>query len=211
MNKIFCFWIVLFSVNFTIYTQENDIDRGIIISGLETNLNWEETIEKKFLNNETEFEIYYSGAWYRGEGIFWIVIDGNRVNILEVYIRYGPMIKWHGPYIAEIFIPTGSPNRHSYFYDFRNNVLSPPFNFPIYYDISKDYIILLEHEGLILYDFKNNKIIENYNFDENIPVLDLLIFGEYKLIVEDTKLFFNFKIMAIDYNIEKEYIFDYNK
>ena len=138
----------MFSQNLTPIWSEDD--EGIIINGIENYSNWEEIVEKKFINYETGFEIYYTGAWYRGEGIFWIIVNGNRVNILKRNIRYGPRIKWHGENIAEIHIPTGSPFTHSYYYDFSDNTLSEPYPFPIYYDIDNNFVLIWGNEDFEL-------------------------------------------------------------
>ncbi|MDR2922700.1 MAG: hypothetical protein LBU85_05090, partial [Treponema sp.] len=81
---------------------------------------------------------------------------------------------------------------------------------PIYYDIENDYIIAIREGGLDLYDFKNIVIRKNYDFEEDIPVLYLLIFGDYELTIKDKKLHFRVKLNIKEINIEKEYIFDYN-
>ena len=209
MKKLFIILLLLIVTIIYTFCQENEFDRGIVIKGSEDVSDWEKLIEKKFINTETKFELYYCGAWYRGRGIFWVIIDGNKVSVLETGIRYGPIVKWHGGYIAEIFIPTGSPNRHSFFYNFRNNTLSPQINFPIYYDVSNDFIIGITDEGLDLYDLNNMIIKGNYNFEENIPLLYLLVFGTYELKIEDKFLLFNFKIKTSDIDLEREYIFDY--
>ena len=56
--------------------------------------------------------------------------------------------------IVEIYIPTGSPNRHSYFYDYRYNLLSSSISFPIYYDIVNDNIVAIGEGGLNLLGLK---------------------------------------------------------
>jgi hypothetical protein len=173
-------------------------------------IEWDEIVEIIFVNHISGNEIYYTGAYYRGEGIFWINSHGNKAEILKTSVRYGPMVKWHGNNIAEIYIPTGSPFRHSYFYDFRDNTLSPPISFPIYYDIENDYIIAVRDGGLDLYDFKNAAIRKNYDFEDNISALYLLIFGDYELVIENKRLYFRFKIHTRDMDMEREYIFDYN-
>jgi len=204
----------MFIITFSIFSQEFEIDRGTLV-GPENILNindieWDETVEIIFVNPISRNEIYYTGAYYRGEGLFWINLHGNETEILRTYLRYGPMIKWHGENIVEIYIPTGSPNRHSYFYNYRYNILSSSINFPIYYDVANDIIIAIEHWGLDLYSIKNTDIIRTFNFEESIPVLYIFVFGNYELRIEDNKLYFRFEIKTGDIDIEREYIFDYN-
>jgi hypothetical protein len=206
----------MFIIISSIFSQESEIDTGTLI-GPENiliinnnSIEWDEIVEILFVNPISGNEIYYTGAYYRGEGIFWINSNGNKAEILKTYIRYGPMVKWHGNNIVEIYIPIGSPFRHSYFYDFRDDTLSPPVNFPIYYDIENDYIIAVRDGGLDLYDLKNIVIRKKYDFEENISALYLLVFSDYELVIENKRLYFKFKIHTRDMDIEQEYIFDYN-
>jgi len=207
-------YFFMFIITLNVFSQE--IDEGTLI-GLNDILDinndyieWDRVVVKIFVNPTSKNEMYYTGAYYRGEGLFWINLQGNEIEILKTYVRYGPMIKWHGENIAELYIPTGSPFRHSYFYDFRDNKLSPAVYFPIYYDIENDYIIAVRDGGVDLYDFKNIVIRETYDFEDNISVLYLLTFGDYELMIENKKLHFKLNIHTQDIDIEQEYIFDYN-
>jgi len=108
-------FILLFLIAYDVFSQDSDIDRGRIINS-NGNINvydieWDEIVEIEFKNQVSNNVIYYIGAYYRGKGSFWINLNGTRIEILNTHIRYGPMIKWYGESIAEIFIPTGSPFR----------------------------------------------------------------------------------------------------
>ena len=209
MNKLF--YIVLFLISSSIFSQENTIN--------DLSVEWDAIVKTVFYNLENRNEIHYIGAIYRGEGTFWIILNGERVDILKTEIRYGPIVKWHGLNIAEIFIPTGSPNSHSYFYDFRDNTLSHLINFPLYYDVVNDFIIVLREEGLDLYDMKNKDIKNKYYFEDTfdiLDVIDVILYGNFNITIINKILYL--KINVIDFNgelgfglylKEKEYIFDY--
>ena len=167
-------------------------------------------VEIKFLNTESGEEIYYTGNASRGNGVFWINKNGNRIDIIETYIHYEPMVRWYGLYTVEIFIPTGSPFRHSYFYNFRNNKLSQRIDFPVYYDINNDYVIAMVNNGLDLYDLKKNQKIREYRCEEDFDVLYMLVFGEYNIRIINNKLFFDFDIDTRNVNIIGNYIFEIN-
>jgi hypothetical protein len=209
--KIKHLFFLIFFINIFIYADE--IDEGIFLNDkynqLDWGNSWGETVEKVFVNRISANKIYYTGALFRGEGVFWVYKNNERVNILETSIRYGPMIKWHGEFIVEIFIPIGSPFRHSYFYDFRNNILSPSVNFSIYYDNDKDYIISLVDGGLDIYDFRHTLLIKNYRCEIKFSVLYLLIYGKYEIKIIGNELHFNIVIDTLDINVNENYIFEY--
>jgi hypothetical protein len=119
-------------------------------------------VERLFENKESNTRIYYIGANYRGNGVFWIYNNGVKNIILETYIRYGPAIIWHGGNIAEIIIPTGSPFTHSFFFDFEDYMLSENYSFPIYFDIENKAIIVWGNEDFELYDIKTNELVKIY-------------------------------------------------
>ncbi|MDR1839331.1 MAG: hypothetical protein LBQ93_07115 [Treponema sp.] len=135
-------------------TKFNDWDSGFMVEMIFTN-----PISKK--------EIYYTGADYRGSGVFWIMDRDTKEIILETGVRYGPIIIWHGENIAEIEIPTGSPNRHSYYFDFRDKKLSKGYNFPIYYDIETDIVLIWGFYDFELYDIKTDELIYEYYIRRN--------------------------------------------
>jgi hypothetical protein len=208
MKKIL---VVFLFFSYSIYAQDTiEPDMGILIDVLNDEPNGlGKIVEIKFFNDISGKEIYYTGNDSRGNGIFWTKIHGDRVDIIETYIRYQPMIKWHGLYIVEIFIPTGSPFRHSYFYDFIHNKLSPRIDFPMYYDTDKDYIIVLLDGGLGIYDFKNMQVANIYKCKEVFDTLYFLVFAEYELKIMDNKLYFNFVIDTRNVNLKGNYVFEY--
>jgi hypothetical protein len=134
-----------------------EADIGIIIS------NNGIAIEKVF-ENIIGNKIFYIGAQERGNGIFYTQQNGNRTIILETYIRYDSRIIWHGENIAEIFIPTGSPFTHSYYFNFLENKLSEIYSFPMYYDVVNNYVLVWGGEDFELYDVKTDKLIRIYNY-----------------------------------------------
>ena len=88
--------------------------------------------------------------------------------ILQTNIRYSSKIIWHGENIAEIPIPTGSPFTHSYYYNFQNNTLSVAYNFPIYYDIENNHVLIWGNEDFELYSLETNELIHVYDYRRNV-------------------------------------------
>ncbi|GHV10402.1 hypothetical protein FACS189485_23480 [Spirochaetia bacterium] len=203
--------LVFLLLSYSIFAEDNvEVDNGILVDVLNNEpRGLGNIIEMKFLNKISGQEIYYTGKDSWGDGIFWIKINGERVDIIETYIRYQPMVKWHGLYIVEIFIPTGSPFSHSFFYDFRNNMVSPRIDLAIYYDTDKDYIIALLDGRLGVYDFKNMRIANVYECEEEFEALYLLVFGEYEIKIVENKLYFSFVINTREINLEGNYVFEY--
>jgi hypothetical protein len=125
---------------------------------------WDDVIEKVFVNPISKNEICYTGAYYRGDGLFWTYSNGHKTEILETYISYGPEISWHGENIAEIVIPTGSPFTHSYYYDFIEHTLSEGYDFPMYYDVDNDFILIWGDQDFELYNAKTNELVKTYDY-----------------------------------------------
>ncbi|MDR0604045.1 MAG: hypothetical protein LBG80_07065 [Bacteroidales bacterium] len=177
-KKIFLVLMVLYTIQF-IFAQEieafdenkyenyiqrfHDGDDGILINRIDNReLNEDMTLEKLFVNKISDKKIYYIGAEYKGNGIFWIYTNEKKEIILETTIRYGPKIIWHGENVAEIIIPTSSPFTHSYYYDFEDNKISTRYDFPIYYDIENKIILVWGNIDFELYDIKTNEIMKIY-------------------------------------------------
>jgi len=144
----------------------NDADSGIIIN------NNNSTIEKIFENN-FGYKIIYIGSENHGSGIFYSINNNNREIILEYYFRYDPRIIWHGEHIAEIIIPSGSPNTGSFYFNLNENILSEYYSFPMYYDVENNYVLIWGEEDFELYDIETNELIRNYNNRRNAG-LDVL-------------------------------------
>ena len=149
-------------------------DYGVIINTLDNselegyNLHGIKSIvEKIFVNNYSGEIIYYIGAEYRGEAVFWIFENGYKKIILETHIQYGPLIIWHGNNIAEIFIQTGSPFRHSYYFNFVYNRISDKYYFPMYLDTENLTVLIWGDIDIELYDLNNNELIQQYSFRRN--------------------------------------------
>ena len=206
MWKMVCVFI-LFS--FPLFPQNYiEPDCGTWIANLNDKpLGLGRKIEVRFSNVESGREIYYTGHDSFGNGVFWIKRNGIRINIIEGYIRYQPMIKWHGNDVVEIYIPTGSPSTHSYFYNFKYDTVSQRIDFPVYYDINNNYVIAMVDNGLDLYDLKNQKITK-YRCEENFSVFYMLVFGDYTIKIMGKKLFFDFIIDTKNVYTRGNYIFE---
>ncbi len=144
--------------------------------------------EKVFKNSVSGNEIYYTGANYRGPGIFWINDGGRKTIILETHIRYGPRIIWHDGYTVEICIPTGSPFTHSYFYDFEKGILSDRYDFPVYYDPDYKVLLIWGEQDFELYDIKTNLLINQYNHRRNHRMTSFWPYINYYIEKEEAKI-----------------------
>lgn len=162
-------------------------DEGVFTDDKYSGYAEDEIIEKVFTNKISGEKIYYTGP-DRGEGDFWVYHNNKKAVILNEYVKYGPMIIWWGGNIAEIFLPTGSPFRHSYFYNFRNNRLSEAYGFTVYVDPDKEYAIEWRDGGLDVYDLKDDSLIKQYEFDGDITTP--YPYGDYDIIIKNNKLVF---------------------
>jgi hypothetical protein len=151
----------------------HDGDDGIILEKSNESIIFDEynndfVVEKIFENKTSRRKIYYTGAEYRGNGVFWIENNGTRNVVLNTHIRYGAKIIWHGNDIAEIPVPTGSPFTHSYYYDFLDGLLSASYSFPIYYDVDNNVVLIWGNEDFELYNTKTNELLKTYNHRRNM-------------------------------------------
>jgi len=144
-------------------TYYNDIQRGILVYETNPGNDYDNVVDRLFINSLSEEEVYYTGE-NRGYGTFWIKNNDKKIIILEIYIVYGPMVKWHGEKIVEIVRPSGSPFRESYFYDFETDKISKEYEFPIYFDRANKVILIWGEHDFELYDLNNDELIREYNF-----------------------------------------------
>jgi hypothetical protein len=155
---------VIEEININLETMTKDdklIEYKYITGSSGYEIRWDVAIETSFASPKSKNEIFYSGA-YRGHGLLWVNLNGNKTEILEAYFRYSPWISWHGENIAEIVIPTGSPFTHSYYYNFTENTLSEGYAFPLYYDVDNNFLLIWGNEYFELYDLKTNTLIKTY-------------------------------------------------
>jgi hypothetical protein len=189
----------------------------------------DEIVEKIFGNKISENKIYYTGVLYRGKGTFWVYANDEKLIVLDTDIRYGPMIKWHGEHLAEIYIPTGSPFRHSYFLDFRDNFLSDAYGFIIYVDKDYDNIIELGDGCLNMFNLRNNTLIKRFVFNKIfvekyfaeehgqevfayrlISANELLINGKYDIQkINRNTLIIKYDIKSSDHETSGEFVYEY--
>lgn len=164
-------------------------DEGTILSIVEkSELDGDDIIEKVYVNEISNKKIYYTGAEYRGEGIFWIYNNGIRKKILEIPIRYEPKIIWHGNYVVEILIPTGSPFRHSYYFYFLDNRLSKPYYFPLYYDVENDVVLTWGNVDFELYNLKTDELICEYSFRRMSNLIPAWPYVKYYIIKHNDQI-----------------------
>jgi hypothetical protein len=179
LKKYIIFFIIVFFTNnsFAQYSNNgyksmteifHEADNGIIINKSNDQIQFDEynsdfIIEKYFINPFSGENVYYTGAEYRGNGVFWINNNGKRQLILETHIQYGAKIIWHSSNDIEIPIPTGSPFSHSYYYNIRENFLSNAFSFPVYYDSENKTVLIWGNLDFELYDIETSELLKTYN------------------------------------------------
>jgi hypothetical protein len=177
---------------------------------INTYLYCEDTIKKEFVCPESNNRIIYEGELCKGNGKYYVYENEIKRMIVDEYIKYDPIVKWYGKDLAEIFIATGSPFYHSYFYNFKNKHLSASYNFVIYVDLKNEYVITCDDGKLVVYDLRTDKTVKEYKIDDRIEPCSLLVFAKYSIDVINNKLKFNYSIDTKDEKWNIDYMFDYN-
>lgn len=143
--------------------------------------------KKVFVSPDNKCSIKYEGATYRGEGSFYDITD-KKLTIYNGYLRYGPIINWVSNYIAEVKIPTGSPNYHSYFYNCRSQSLSPRFNLAIAVNSSGTILATLE-QGFVNFHHIDSEEAFYRVETPNTGIAEYFIFCESRAHFETDTLF----------------------
>ena len=146
----------------TKFYRYQDVQEGILLE--ENNDTDNIIVEKVFINQYSKKEIYYTGSVDNGHGIFWIKKWGEKSIIFDDYMRYGPILKWHGGSIAEIVMPNPNPFIMSYFYDFDNGKISKLYDFPLYVNTKEKTVLIWGALDFELYDLENDEKIKEYDF-----------------------------------------------
>jgi hypothetical protein len=147
-------------------------DFGLFINGTEelynkavNEGNYYFTIEMEFIHPASGYKLYYTGPMRQSEGQYWICKDGGKEIILESHFRYGPMIKWHGEYLAEINASSANING-AFFYDGRRNIVSEHYSFYLYVDVDHNTVITAHDGQLSMYNIFTNECIKEFEFDK---------------------------------------------
>ena len=110
---------------------------------------------QEFNSPDSSCKIVYKGP-DRGEGVFYNKAYMNN-PIYKGYVRYGPIINWESNSLAEILIPTGSPNYHSYYYNCLTSKLSPRFNLAVAIDETKSIVATIEQGYINFHSIDSEK------------------------------------------------------
>jgi hypothetical protein len=220
IRKLLIFLTLLINLNNinAQYIPDSEVDNGIYLNETEENATDERiphfNIEKEFTNPHSRERIYYTGQarsrWREGQ--FWIKNNCEKKVILEAWVKYGPIIKWHGENIAEFFIPTGSPFRHSYFYNFRTGITSEPYDFPVYVDREKERLIIWAAGDIEVYDIVTDKLIHNYHFSDTVGLSapHPYMYGlDYDIKIENNKITISYEDNYPDEAKKGSMIYDY--
>ena len=108
--------------------------------------------------------------------------------------------------MAEIFIPTGSPFNHSFFYDFKENKLSIRYDFVLLVEGENDLVVTSDEGFLKLWNLRNNQLLDSFPVD-NIDPLTLFTFAKYSISLTHNTLIFYYSIKTKEENWSKEYQF----
>jgi hypothetical protein len=100
--------------------------------------------------------LVYEGASGHGEGTFFDLTN-NKSEVHTGYFRYGPIVNWLSNSLAEIKIPTGSPNYHSNYYNCKTRQTSPPYSMPIAVNVNSGVVATIE-QGAINFFHLNNQV-----------------------------------------------------
>jgi hypothetical protein len=181
--------------------------------------NLDEIYEIKF-ENEIGNAIYYTGPYIgigiqAGVGEYWIYENNIKKIVLEIFSERRPEILWHTEYLAEIVLQFAGEKGYgdySCFFDFRDNVISQAYYFPMYVDIKNNYLITLGEEGLNVYNIKTNELIREYKQDgifEGVQSFKYYYFN-YKISVENNRLIFSYDYYTAFDEIHESIEFEYN-
>jgi len=95
----------------------------------------------------------------RGIASYYHLLENGEKPIYEGDFYDGPILIWISNKVAELRIPSGSPNYNSYFYDCETKKLSPEYMLPIAADAANGVVATLDLEEIILYKLFTKTII----------------------------------------------------
>jgi hypothetical protein len=202
------FSLLFFTIN---YLVAQETSSSIVIDS-------EKFIYEIKFDNETGNTLYFRGPIFGGFGEYWIFENNEKRIILEAFNESKPAITWHTEYLAEIHLlefteDIKTQGGHSYFFDFRDNVISQRYYFPIYIDIKNNYVITLDGEGLNVYNIKTNELIKQYKQDGMLEGVETFwyYYFNYKINIENNELTFSYHYHPVNNEEVKRSIkFEYN-
>ncbi|NIT74583.1 hypothetical protein GWO43_27730 [candidate division KSB1 bacterium] len=131
-------------------------------------------ISKVFKSKSGNNIITYIGSAERGNGMFFHGAISDSILIFEGYLRYGLICNWITDNIAEIEVPTGSTNFHSYFYNYENRQISRDYNLGIAIDTLNMRIACLDMNKILFYDIFEGSVLFEYHIDGLEPMAFLV-------------------------------------
>jgi len=140
-----------------------------------------------FVSPDKSCILRYEGAASRGDGIFYDVTNGNAI-IHRGYLRYGPIVNWESGSLAELRVPTGSPNYHSYFYNCRNQTTSPAYSLPIAVDTASMTVATLSQQAISFHALNEEKPFYTHEAPE-VGLAEYFIYCDHSAIFKTSELF----------------------
>lgn len=117
----------------------------------------EGNINSIFSSPDKSCSLRYKGK-YRGVGSYYHILKKGEKRVYKGYFRYGPIVNWVSDKVAELRIPSGSPNYNSFFYDCEHNKLSAEYMLPIAADAKFGEVATLDLEAIRFYKLFRNKL-----------------------------------------------------
>ena len=138
----------------------------------------EDKLNLVFSSPDKSCVLRYKGA-DRGIGGYYHILENGEKPIYKGYFRYGPIVNWISNKVAELRIPSGSPNYNSYFYNCESKKLSPEYMLPIASDAAHGVVATLDLETIIFYKLFTETIIYKMHVPHLEP-MGFLVFCEPK-------------------------------
>jgi hypothetical protein len=129
----------------------------LVFLGLCSQAAFASNFTQKFISPGKSCQLTYEGAESNGDGVFYDTTGGKKKVVHKGYLRIGPIVNWMSNSIAELQISEGSPSYHSYYYDCREQRISPSYSLPIAFDAQNKIIATLEQEEIVFYRLFSEK------------------------------------------------------
>jgi hypothetical protein len=129
----------------------------------------ENNLNLLFSSPDKSCVLRYKGA-SRGIASYYHLLENGEKLIYEGDFSYGPMVIWISNKVAELRIPSGSPNYNSYFYNCESNKLSPEYMLPVAADTANGVVATLDLETIIFYRLFTKTIIHKMHVPRLEPM-----------------------------------------
>ncbi len=138
----------------------------------------EDNLDLTFSSPEKSCILKYKGE-RRGTGSYYHILGNGETQIYKGYFHYGPIVKWVSNNVAELRMPSGSPNYNSYFYDCQSNIMSPEYMLPIAADTVNGTVATLDEAAIIFFKLFTKNIVYKRQVP-NLEPMGFLVFCEPK-------------------------------